>query len=79
MEKKCIVRIKMDNIKNTKLTLEYKGDDYDEKLNALFKFIIILPFSLLCLTALSSKILINFFISSLLHSKLIFSSIILLI
>ena len=33
-------RLNDDNIKNTKLTLEYKGDDYDEKLNALFKFII---------------------------------------
>lgn len=29
-----------DNIENTKLTLNYKEDDYDKKLNDLFKFII---------------------------------------
>lgn len=29
-----------DNIANTELTLEYRNDDYEEKLNALFKFII---------------------------------------
>ena len=29
-----------DNIENTKLTLNYKGDDYEKKLDDLFKFII---------------------------------------
>ena len=29
-----------DNIANTKLTLNYRGDDYDKILNSLFKFII---------------------------------------
>ena len=29
-----------DNIVNTRLTLDYKEDDYDNKLNSLFKFII---------------------------------------
>lgn len=33
-------RLNDDNIKNTKLTLSYNGDDYDEKLRSLFKFII---------------------------------------
>ena len=29
-----------DNIENNKLTLNYKGDDYEKKLDDLFKFII---------------------------------------
>ncbi len=33
-------RLNDDNIVNTKLTLDYKEDDYDKKLNELFKFII---------------------------------------
>lgn len=33
-------KINEDNIINTKLTLEYKKDDYDDKINSLFKFII---------------------------------------
>lgn len=33
-------RLNEDNIINTKLTLEYKEDDYEKKLNELFKFII---------------------------------------
>lgn len=37
----CLDRNLMeDNIKNTQLTLNYKGDDYDKKLYDLFKFII---------------------------------------
>ena len=33
-------RLNEDNIVDTKLTLDYKEDDYDKKLNELFKFII---------------------------------------
>lgn len=29
-----------DNIKDTKLTIEYRGDDYEQRLDSLFKFII---------------------------------------
>ena len=33
-------KLNEDNIKNTKLTLDYKEDDYEKKLSELFKFII---------------------------------------
>ena len=33
-------RLTEDNIENTKLTLNYRGDDYEKKLDDLFKFII---------------------------------------
>lgn len=34
-------RLKEDNIQKTKLTLDYKGDDFEAKLNYLFKWIIV--------------------------------------